>query len=106
MDLGNFESVRAFAGTWGSRPLHVLLNNAGIMALPNHTLTENGQEKQMQVNHFGHFLLTGLLLPALQASAPSRVVAVSSRASERQVVAQPIIDFDDLAWTKRDYAPL
>jgi len=82
LDLADFDSVRAFAKAWGDRSLHVLINNAGIMALPKHTLESSGEERQMQVNHHGHFLLTGLLLPSLKASAPSRVVAVSSLISE------------------------
>jgi len=98
LDLADFDSVRAFGKAWGTRPLHVLINNAGIMALPQHTVESSGQERQMQVNHHGHFLLTGLLLPALKASAPSRVVAVSSLISETAA-----INTTDMAWTERPY---
>ena len=100
LDLNDMDSVRAFAARWGDRPLHVLINNAGIMALPKHTVSDTGVEMQMNVNHMGHFLLTGLLLPNLRASAPSRVVDVSSRAAVR--LGQHL-DVDDLGWTKRDY---
>ena len=100
LDLNDFDSVRAFASRWGDRPLHLLINNAGIMALPQHTLSPSGVEMQMNVNHMGHFLLTGLLLPNLRASAPARVVDVSSRAGAR--LGQHL-DVTDLGWTRRDY---
>ena len=90
--------MRAFGKAWGTRPLHVLINNAGIMALPRHTVEASGEERQMQVNHHGHFLLTGLLLPALKASAPSRVVAVSSLISETGA-----LNMTDLPWKAREY---
>lgn len=77
MDLASLASVRAFAGRWGERPLHLLINNAGVMALPLQR-TVDGFEMQLGVNHLGHFELTRLLTPALRLGAPSRVVAVSS----------------------------
>ncbi len=79
LDLADLASVRAFAEAYGARRerLDLLCNNAGVMALPRQ-LTADGFEMQIGVNHFGHFALTGLLLPALLASQGARVVTVSS----------------------------
>ena len=79
LDLASLRSVRAFAD-WFLRThdrLDVLVNNAGVMAIPRQ-VTEDGFEMQLATNHLGHFALTGLLLGRLLASAPSRVVNVSS----------------------------
>ncbi|MGN0064365.1 MAG: oxidoreductase [Nocardioides sp.] len=80
LDLASFESVRVGAeDVLGRTPhLDMLVNNAGIMA-PPHARTVDGIEQQMATNHFGPFLLTGLLLPALRASFDARVVTVSSQ---------------------------
>ena len=59
--------------------IDILINNAGIMCIEE-TITVDGNEKQMQVNHIGHFLLTQLLMPKLIGSAPARIVNVSSLA--------------------------
>lgn len=82
LDLGSLSSVRAFAKEFSARSLglHILLNNAGVMNNP-YTLTTDGLESQFGTNHLGHHLLTTLLLPHLEASAPSRVVTVSSAAA-------------------------
>eukprot|EP00928_Gymnodinium_smaydae_P050758 TRINITY_DN34321_c0_g1_i1.p1 TRINITY_DN34321_c0_g1~~TRINITY_DN34321_c0_g1_i1.p1 ORF type:complete len:354 (-),score=48.61 TRINITY_DN34321_c0_g1_i1:39-1100(-) len=82
LDLGDLKSVKAFANAFIEKGigLHILLNNAGIMANP-FTLTADGIESQFGTNHVGHFLLTELLLPVLEKSAPSRVVSVSSAAA-------------------------
>lgn len=79
LDVSRVASVRAFAERFRARHkrLDALCNNAGVMALP-HALTDEGLEVQMATNHYGHFALTGLLLDLLVASAPSRVVTVSS----------------------------
>jgi len=81
LDLGNLGSVRAFAENFAKSHarLDVLINNAGIMAIPRHT-TRDGFETQIGTNHLGHFALTGLLLGRLAESAPSRIVTVSSMA--------------------------
>lgn len=81
LDLGDLESVRAFAEKFSRehRRLDVLVNNAGIMAIPRRT-TRDGFEMQIGTNHLGHFALTGLLLTRLVESAPARVVTVSSMA--------------------------
>jgi NAD(P)-dependent dehydrogenase (short-subunit alcohol dehydrogenase family) len=77
LDLAAMSSVRDFGEAW-DRPLDLLVNNAGIMAPPRLALTADGFERQFGVNHLGHFVLTGLLLPALAASGRGRVVTVSS----------------------------
>jgi NAD(P)-dependent dehydrogenase (short-subunit alcohol dehydrogenase family) len=81
LDLGDLGSVRAFAEKFAKEHarLDVLVNNAGIMAIPRHT-TRDGFETQIGTNHLGHFALTGLLLGRLAESAPSRIVTVSSMA--------------------------
>ncbi len=79
VDLADLASVRraaAHAGSLGA--IDCLVNNAGVMATP-YRRTEDGFETQMATNHFGPFLLTGLLLPQLVASEGARVVAVSSQ---------------------------
>lgn len=72
-------SVREFSRKFHEieNRLDILINNAGIFDIPK-TLTKDGLEKQMGVNHLGHFLLTHLLLDLLKKSAPSRIVVVSS----------------------------
>ncbi len=77
LDLASSESVRAFAEAWDG-PLDLLVNNAGLMAPPKLTMTADGFERQFGTNHLGHFMLTGLLLPALSASGAGRVVTVAS----------------------------
>lgn len=79
LDLASLASIRAFAEGFSSRhpELHVLCNNAGVMALPRRQ-TGDGFEMQFGTNHLGHFALTGLLLPRLLATAGARVVTVSS----------------------------
>lgn len=76
-DLGSVRTAAAEAADLG--PLHLLVNNAGIMA-PPHRRTADGLESQMATNHFGPFLLTGLLLDQLVASGDARVVTLSSQA--------------------------
>ncbi|MFF5582994.1 oxidoreductase [Streptomyces hygroscopicus] len=78
LDLADLTSVRAFAAEYPGERLDLLINNAGVMALP-HRRTADGFEMQFGVNHLGHFALTGLLLPKLLEAGPgARVVTVSS----------------------------
>jgi NAD(P)-dependent dehydrogenase (short-subunit alcohol dehydrogenase family) len=92
LDLASLASVRAFAAAFGEKlsRLDVLVENAGV-STGTRKLTADGFEMDLGVNHLGHFLLTELLLPVLQASAPSRIVVVSS-----SVHKQAKMDFDDL----------
>jgi NAD(P)-dependent dehydrogenase (short-subunit alcohol dehydrogenase family) len=78
LDLADLASVRTFAAEYDGDRLDLLINNAGVMALPHRT-TADGFEMQFGVNHLGHFALTGLLLPKLLEAGPgARVVTVSS----------------------------
>ena len=80
-DLASFESIRALAKEFLGQHerLHVLVNNAGAYNTTR-TLTKDGFETTFGVNHLAYFLLTDLLLDVLKASAPSRIVSVSSTA--------------------------
>ena len=81
LDLSDLESIRACADDVSSRveKLDVVLNNAGVMAIPL-SRTAQGFEMQFGTNHLGHFALTGLLLPVLQRAEVPRVVTTSSTA--------------------------
>ena len=101
LDLASLASVRAFAERYlaSGRPLHLLINNAGVMATP-HAFTEDGFELQFGTNHLGHFALTVGLLPALRRAGPARVVSLSSIGHRRSD-----INFDDLHFRTRPYDP-
>lgn len=81
LDLADFSSIRKFAADFQKKynKLDVLLNNAGIMTSP-YFKTKDGLEAQNGINHFGHFLLTGLLLPIIKKTPGSRIINVSSLA--------------------------
>lgn len=90
LDLADLSSVRR--GAEAARafgPLHLLVNNAGVMATP-HLRTADGFELQMGTNHFGHFALTGLLLPQLLESGDARVVTIASQA--HRMARRPPLD--------------
>lgn len=99
LELMSQGSVRAFAKEFGARHgrLNLLINNAGVMACPL-ARTAEGWESQFATNHLGHFLLAGLLTPLLVASAPSRVISVSSRGHR----FSPVV-FDDIHFERRPY---
>ena len=77
LDLADLASVRSFAAGYDADRLDLLINNAGVMAVP-YAKTVDGFETQFGVNHLGHFALTGLLLPRLLATPGARVISVSS----------------------------
>lgn len=101
LDTASFASVRACAKEFLAKEskLNVLVNNAGIMAVPERQLTKDGHEAQFQTNHLGHFLLFQLLKPTLLASAivtfASRVVNVSSIGHRQSPVRFDDLDFSE-----------
>ena len=99
LDLTDLASIRSFCSAWDG-PLHILVNNAGVMAVPNLELTFEGHELQFATNHLGHFALTAGLHAALAAASGARVVAVSSVAHQ----LSPVI-FEDLDYENRPYDP-
>lgn len=99
LDLSDLSSVAAFAAQWDG-PLHILVNNAGVMAIPERTLTPRGWEQQFATNHVGHFALARALHRSLAEADGARVVSVSSTGHLRS----PVI-FDDLHFAFRPYDP-
>jgi NAD(P)-dependent dehydrogenase (short-subunit alcohol dehydrogenase family) len=96
-DLGCQQEVCRAAGEILDRFEHldILINNAGT-AYPSRRTSPEGIERSLAVNHLGPFLLTGLLLERIKASAPARIVNVGTR-------MDTAMDFDDLDWTRRRY---
>lgn len=102
IDLANLTSVRKFAERNGKKPLHLLINNAGVMACPL-SYTKDDLEMQIGTNHFGHYVLSILMSPALMDGAQAqgratRIVSLSSLAHRRSRV-----NFDDPHYRKRPY---
>lgn len=100
LDLADLRSVRSFVDDWAS-PIHVLINNAGIMAVPDLERTPQGFELQFGTNYIGHFALTMGLHRHLAAANGSRVVSVSSSGH----FFCPVI-FDDLNFDFVPYSPI
>ena len=98
LDLADQRSVAAFVAAWDG-PLHLLVNNAGVMRTPE-LRTPEGWELQFATNHLGHFALATGLHPALAAAGRARVVALSSVAH-----LQAPVDFDDIQFHRRAYDP-
>jgi NAD(P)-dependent dehydrogenase (short-subunit alcohol dehydrogenase family) len=103
MDLIAPGSVDAFADRFiaSGRPLDILVNSAGIMALLELTLDDRGYEYHFATNHLGHFQLAARLLPALRAAGSARVVSVSAWAHRLSDVV-----FDDVNFARRPYRPM
>lgn len=99
LDLADPSSVARFADDW-TGPLHLLIDNAGVMALPELVRTPRGWETQFAVNHLGHFALTVALHRALAEADGARVVSVASSGH----LLSPIV-FDDIHFDFRPYDP-
>jgi NAD(P)-dependent dehydrogenase (short-subunit alcohol dehydrogenase family) len=99
LELTDAASIDTFVGGWDG-PLHILVNNAGVMAIQERTLTDRGQEMQFATNHLGHFALALGLHDALGAAGEARIVSVSSSGHLRS----PVI-FDDLNFSFLEYSP-
>lgn len=99
LELSDLTSIRRFVDSWDG-PLHILVNNAGIMALPELQRTVEGWELQFATNFLGHFALTAGLHQALAAAGGARVVSVSSSGH----LFSPVV-FDDLHFRFRPYDP-
>jgi NAD(P)-dependent dehydrogenase (short-subunit alcohol dehydrogenase family) len=99
LDLAALSSIRAAAAVIAERapPIHVLMNNAGVMFTP-FGRTDDGCELQFGTNHLGHFELTRLLIPQLEAAGGARVVNLSSEGHRLDD-----IDLGDPNWERRDY---
>jgi len=102
LDLASLQSVKAAAAQIlaKEKQLHILLNNAGVMAVP-HSFTKEGFEMHFGVNHLGHFLLTKLLLPLIRRSQPARIINVSSLAHQSGTIKDM---FEDLHFNKTKYS--
>jgi NAD(P)-dependent dehydrogenase (short-subunit alcohol dehydrogenase family) len=99
LDLTDHDSIRAFAASW-SGPLHVLVNNAGVMAVPELELSFEGHELQFATNHLGHFALATALHRELATASGARVVCVSSSAHHISDIV-----FEDIDFESRPYDP-
>ena len=98
LDLADQASVASFVAAWDG-PLHILVNNAGVMASPL-MRTPEGWEMQFATNHLGHFALATGLREALAGARGARVVSVSSSAHLRS----PVV-FEDIHFREREYEP-
>ncbi len=97
LDLAQPATIDAFAKAFGDRPLHLLVNNAGIMAVPL-SRDARGLEAHLAVNHVGHFRLFDRLLPNLRRANGARVLALSSRGHVRSA-----FEFEDPSFEHRPY---
>lgn len=104
LDLAEQASIHSFANRvierFPGQSIDLLINNAGVMALPKREITADGFERQFATNYLGPFALTALLLPSIKAKPGSRVVTVSSGVSH-----QGKIDFENLQ-SERVYKPM
>ncbi|MET0637299.1 MAG: SDR family NAD(P)-dependent oxidoreductase [Chitinophagaceae bacterium] len=100
LDLADIKSVRHFVDNW-KEPLHLLINNAGVMSLPELQKTPEGIEMQFMTNYLGHFSLTVGLYDYLKKAGSARVVVVSSSGH----LFSPVV-FDDINFLFRPYEKL
>ena len=99
LDLSDLTSVAAFVRAW-TGPLDILVDNAGVMAIQELTVSPSGHEMQFATNHLGHFALAVGLHDALADAGSARIVSVSSSGHLRS----PVV-FDDIDFAFRDYDP-
>jgi len=103
LDLCDFDSIKAFPSALEKaldrKPVDVLMNNAGVMALQSRELTKDGYERTFQTNHLGHFVLTSKLVPQLAKDA--RIINVSSEAWQ---FASKGLELDNLN-AEREFGP-
>jgi retinol dehydrogenase 12 len=102
LDLNSLAKTRASAQQFNSRgrPLHLLVNNAGIM-IPMERRTEEGFEAHLGINHLAHFLFTNLIIDALQEAGQARVVVLASSAMGMATLTPAL---EDLNWEKRKFS--
>jgi NAD(P)-dependent dehydrogenase (short-subunit alcohol dehydrogenase family) len=100
LDLDNLSSVQSFVKNWRG-PLEILINNAGVMAIPDLQITAEGIERQFMTNHLGHFALAVGLHGALKSAGSARIIVVSSSGH----LFSPVV-FDDINFLFRPYDPL
>ena len=93
LDLTNVASISAFSRSW-KIPLHILILNAGVMAVPTLLRNDQGHELQFATNYVGHFILTMNLYPWLERATGARVVSVSSNAHHFSPVVFEDIDYE------------
>ncbi|WP_433397503.1 SDR family oxidoreductase [Streptomyces sp. CA-146814] len=96
LDLSSLDSVAALGDSLAGegRPIHLLVNNAGVMTPPDRQTTADGFETQFGTNHLGHFALVGRLLPLLRAGQARVTSQISVSAN------QNAINWDDLNWER------
>ena len=101
LDLASFESIKSFVEEVNARcdKVDILINNAGVYS-PTRQETDDGLELTIGVCHFGHFMLTALLLNKLEVSSQGRIIFVSSNGHFRHKQ----IDFDDIMWSSTKYS--
>ena len=99
LELSDIESVDAFVARWKG-PLHVLVNSAGVIAIPERRLSSQGHELHFAINHLGHFALTVGLYHALRSATDARIVSVSSVGH-----LNGDVDLDDFDFARGQYDP-
>jgi NAD(P)-dependent dehydrogenase (short-subunit alcohol dehydrogenase family) len=101
VDLADLSTVKAFTAAWGGRPLHMLINNAGVMACPQ-SYTADGLEMQLGTNHFGHFALgVGLAKALMNGAEPGRTARLVSLSSIGHLRSP--MNFEDPHYRNREY---
>merc|ERR1711920_774060 len=109
LDLCDLENVKNFANEYkqspvGDKKIDVLMNNAGVMAIPDYQRSKDGYEKTFQSNHLGHFALTAVLMPLLNINAPDKKARIINVSSAAYLIAFDGLDLDNLN-SEKGYQP-